>query len=81
MMPPFPYHIWVGTDVKNREVSSALHQVSSDSFLAVMAIVIAVKPNPQSFTVSIVNCNYKLNYFAAVIYHNHSINLLVERQG
>ena len=52
MMPPFPYHIWVGTDVKNREVSSALHQVSSDSFLAVMTIVIAVKPNPQSFTVT-----------------------------
>ena len=81
MMPPFPYHIWVGTDVKNREVSSALHQVSSDSFLAVMVIVIAVKPNPQSFTVSIVNCNYKLNDSATVIGHDYSICLLVERQG
>lgn len=80
-MPPFPYHIGVGTDVKNREVSSALHQISSNGLSMVTPIVIAVKPNPQSFTVSIVNCNYKLNYFAAVIYHNHSINLLVERQG
>ena len=46
-----------------------------------MPIVIAIKPYPQSFIFSIVNCNYKLNYFAAVICHNHSIYLLVERQG
>ena len=76
-MPPIPYHIGVDTDVKNREVSSALHQITSNGLSMVTPIVIAVKPYPQSVIVSVINCSYKLKRSAAVVSHYHCIYLQV----